>query len=102
MFKCHFYSTLYDGAELQNYLTEKEARYHKIFANRYDSQKLQRVIDTQINISEADNSVESSLSLSHSFQKKKSLVLSCIIRRSFIIEYLCCWFLSCLKESSSC
>ena len=59
------------------YLTEKEAKYHKVCANRYDSQKLQRAIDNQKSISEADNSVEPTLS--RSFRKKKSPVLSCAI-----------------------
>ena len=34
-------STLHDEAELENYLTEKEAKYHKVCAYCYDSQKLQ-------------------------------------------------------------
>ena len=72
-------STLHDEAELENYLAEKEAKYNKVCANRYDSQKLQQAIDNEKSISEADNSVEPSPSLSRSFQKKKSLVLSCAI-----------------------
>ena len=72
-------STVHDEAELENYLTEKEAKYLKVCANRYDSQKLQRVIDNQKSISEADSSVPPSPSLSRSFRMKKSPVLSCAI-----------------------
>ena len=72
-------STLHDEAELENYLTEKEAKYHKACANRYDSQKLQRAIDNQKSVSEADDLVEPSSSLSRSFRKKKISVLSCAI-----------------------
>ena len=57
-------SALHDEAELKNHLTEKEAKSNKVCANRYDSHKLQRPIDNQKNIPEADNSVEASPSLS--------------------------------------
>ena len=71
--------TLHDEAELENYLTEKEVKYHKVCANCYERQKLQRAIDNQKSISEAENSVEPSPSLSSLFRKKKSPLLSCAI-----------------------
>ena len=73
-------SPLHNKAELENYLIEKEAKYHKVCANRYESQELQSVIDNQKSISEADSSTEpSSSSLSHSFRNRKVLVLTCVI-----------------------
>ena len=51
-------STLHDEAELENYLTKKEAKYHKICTNCYDSQKLEHDIDNRNSISEPDNSIE--------------------------------------------
>ena len=72
-------STPHDEAELENYLTQKEAKYHKVFANRYDSRKLQCAIDNQESISEAGNSVELSPFLSRSFSKNESPVLFCAI-----------------------
>ena len=71
--------TLHDEAELENYLTEKETKKHKVCANRYDSQKLQRARDNQKSISEVGNSVEPSPSLSRSFRKKKRPLLCCAI-----------------------
>ena len=92
-------STPHDEAELENYITEKEAKHHKVCTNRYDSQKLQRVIDKKKSISETGNSVEPSPSLSRSFLKKKGPMLSCVVlcylqRRRFITESTCCWLLS--------
>ena len=63
-------SVLHDEAELENCFTEKEAKYHKVCANHYDKQKLQRLIGNQKSISEADNSVEPSPSLSCSLYRK--------------------------------
>ena len=64
---------------MENYITEKEAKHHKVCTNRYNSQKLQRVIDKKKSISETGNSVEPSPSLSRSFLKKKGPMLSCAI-----------------------
>ena len=72
-------STLHDEAELENYLIEKEAKYHKVCANRYESQELQSVIDNQKSISEADSLTEPSSSLLYSFRNRKVLVLTCVI-----------------------
>ena len=55
-----------------NHLNEKEANYCKVYANRCDHQKLQRAIDNQSSISEAENSIEPRPSLSSSFRGKKS------------------------------
>ena len=41
-------STVQNDAEFESYLTEKEAKYHQVCANRYDSQKFQRVKDNKI------------------------------------------------------
>ena len=47
-------STAQNDAEFESYLTEEEAKYHKVCANRYDNQKLQRVKDNQNTISTAE------------------------------------------------
>ena len=68
-------STVQNDAEFESYLTEKEAKYHKVCANRYDNQKLQRVKDNQNTISTA----ECNSSGPRSCRKKNKSFLSCAI-----------------------
>ena len=79
-----------------NHLNEKEANYCKVYANRCDHQKLQRAIDNQSSISEAENSIEPRPSLSCSFRGKNLKVFPHYLQPGrFIRESPCCWFLSC-------
>ena len=55
-----------------NYLTENKAKQNTVCANCYDSQQLKRAINNQNSISEADNSLKPSPSLSCSIRKVNS------------------------------
>ena len=46
--------TVQNNADFESYLTEKEGKYRKVCANRYDNQKLQSVKDNQNTISTAE------------------------------------------------
>ena len=77
MLKCHFYSTWWSRIWKLSYW--KRSKVPQGLCKSLWQLQSTKSLDNQKNISEADNSVEPSPSLSRSFRKKKSPVLCCAI-----------------------